>query len=148
MMMSEEWFFLYFFRWENRSYSRISSCSPFTECFMSLFLCNPRLTLSVAMSRVFSSLVRHRWMWEEPSVVSWRWMCKHGRQLSVHLPPRTWDHPWWVSLSRLESMHFTLILGFLFFLNYLCGNCLRFKRCKIYLGKKAMFVIIFAFSLT
>lgn len=49
---------------------------------------------------VCSSAARHWWMWEEPSPVSWRWMCKQRGQLPVHLPRRTRDRPWWLSLFR------------------------------------------------
>lgn len=83
---------------------------------------------------------RHRWVWEEPSAVPWRWLCKHGGQLPVCVPRRTRDCARWVGLSRwvmrsserrlkltLLLQTFLLVLAFLLSLRN-CGRMQFLQR--------------------
>lgn len=58
------------------------------------------VSMCVYCTCVCSSPVRHRWVWEEPTAVPWRWLCKHGGQLPVCVPRGTRDRTRWVGLSR------------------------------------------------
>ncbi len=63
-----------------------------------------------------SSPVRHRWVWEEPSAVPWRWLYKHGGQLPVRVPRGTRDRARWVGLSRWVLRRTLLLWTFSSFL--------------------------------